>query len=462
MTNNTFNETSVVGWLSDFVADNKTLWNDGNQGNGSAELGDQATAPIPVEAGARYTFYVQTEREAEMYFTLHFYNASDRRIRSLINSGAVLDGRDENGKFIGAWYNIQAPEGAVTARVTFREGGDKTGRAWFGKTSDMPASLKSNLFKVWEINERYSTPNAPFHVVAHRGTDFRFAEESYAAYLDAYRKGYRYLETDLRRTQDGVFVCMHDETPARTARVFDENGIINEESPAGISAGTTVYDRFGMVWNLAEMQAAVNTNIWELDFAALDRFDHSRDTVRWLNAGGTPGGFAKSNATGNPILTFEDYLKLCKDLNAYPVVEIRAQEDNEEAINTIHTLTAKYGLQDKVTYVSFILSTLEKMRTQNRHCILQFIHTSAPSEAEQSRLLALKTAPGNVGVSIDKSAAATAEMERFIVDNALTMDVWTIQGLLHMSLIPPYATSMTTSDTMPPSVWHYEKVASKF
>ena len=71
----------------------------------------------------------------------------------------------------------------------------------------------------------------------------------------------------------------------------------------------------------------------------------------------------------------------------------------------------------------------------NRHCILQFIHTSVPSEAE---------------------------VERFIVDNALTMDVWTIQGLLHMSLIPPYATSMTTSDTMPPSVWHYEKVTSKF
>ena len=75
---------------------------------------------------------------------------------------------------------------------------------------------------------------------------------------------------------------------------------------------------------LAEMQAAVNTHIWELDFATLDRFDHSRDTVRWLNAGGTPGGFAKSNTTGSPILTFEDYLKLCKDLNAYPVVEIRA------------------------------------------------------------------------------------------------------------------------------------------
>ncbi|MFA9431338.1 glycerophosphodiester phosphodiesterase [Egicoccus sp. AB-alg2] len=65
--------------------------------------------------------------------------------------------------------------------------------------------------------------------VAHRGGDHVGAENSLAAFADAVALGYRYLETDVHASRDGVLVVHHDPT---LDRVTDTAGVI-----AGLSWG---------------------------------------------------------------------------------------------------------------------------------------------------------------------------------------------------------------------------------
>lgn len=56
-------------------------------------------------------------------------------------------------------------------------------------------------------------------IVAHRGASTRYRESSPEAFESAIKRGVDAIETDVRRTADGVFVCHHDETLRRTAKV---------------------------------------------------------------------------------------------------------------------------------------------------------------------------------------------------------------------------------------------------
>ncbi|KPM52317.1 glycerophosphodiester phosphodiesterase [Frankia sp. R43] len=59
---------------------------------------------------------------------------------------------------------------------------------------------------------------------AHRGGRGNWPENSWPAFENAVGLGYRYLETDVRATSDGVVLLLHDET---LDRVTDSTGLIS-------------------------------------------------------------------------------------------------------------------------------------------------------------------------------------------------------------------------------------------
>lgn len=55
----------------------------------------------------------------------------------------------------------------------------------------------------------------PF-AIAHRGSRLLWPENTLLAFENAHDAGFRWLETDLHMTSDGVLVCLHDDTVDRT------------------------------------------------------------------------------------------------------------------------------------------------------------------------------------------------------------------------------------------------------
>ena len=67
--------------------------------------------------------------------------------------------------------------------------------------------------------------------IAHRGGSLDGIENSMAAFERAVRLGYRYLETDVHATADGVLIAFHDDV---LDRVTDRSGTISELSWAQV------------------------------------------------------------------------------------------------------------------------------------------------------------------------------------------------------------------------------------
>ena len=71
------------------------------------------------------------------------------------------------------------------------------------------------FFKLYiKMHPFFDTSFQPF---IHRGNSINFTENTLEAFQDAVSLGYRYIETDLRMTKDGVIVTFHDESIYRVS-----------------------------------------------------------------------------------------------------------------------------------------------------------------------------------------------------------------------------------------------------
>ena len=71
----------------------------------------------------------------------------------------------------------------------------------------------------------------PFHPIAHRGGSLEKLENSLSAFKNAWDLGYRYMETDMQASSDGVVYIFHDD---RLERVSNGTGLFCEHSSAEI------------------------------------------------------------------------------------------------------------------------------------------------------------------------------------------------------------------------------------
>ena len=160
--------------------------------------------------------------------------------------------------------------------------------------------------------------------VNHRGYNVVAPENTIPAYEMSAKLGYKYVETDVLFTSDGVPVLMHDDTINRTCCMASDGSAIS---------GTI--------------------NISDIPYA---------DLISLYDAC-TPSQYAKWHGTKVP--TFAEFMSCCKKKNLHPWIELKwthtyTQSEIQQIISTIR----QYGMEENVSIISFSYDALSLVAQQ--------------------------------------------------------------------------------------------------
>lgn len=137
--------------------------------------------------------------------------------------------------------------------------------------------------------------------IAHRGmSDPDWPENTIVTYKHAIENGWKYLETDIRMTSDGVWVLLHDATINNVAR-----------NPDGTSLSETI-----------AISSITYEQCLQYDFG-----------IKW-----------GSQFAGTKIATLDELMCLCKLNGCVPVIGIKSSDWTDEQLQTAVDIGEKYGM----------------------------------------------------------------------------------------------------------------------
>ena len=166
--------------------------------------------------------------------------------------------------------------------------------------------------------------------INHRGYNTVAPENTLPAYELSPKHGFRFVETDIAFTKDGVPVLLHDAEINRTARNADGSRL----------------DRTIEISKITYEEAlAYDFGVWK--------------------------GEAYK---GTKIPTFEEFLQLCGRLDLNPYIELKADRGySPDQVKALVDLVRKYGLDQRATWISFDKPYLEAVRDCDPNAWLGFL-----------------------------------------------------------------------------------------
>lgn len=179
-----------------------------------------------------------------------------------------------------------------------------------------------------------------FRSVAHRGLMSVAPENTIPAYRAARAAGFRYAETDVAFTSDGVPVLLHDASINRT------------------SNGTG--------------------NLASLTFAQVRQYDF--------------GSWFSSEFAGTQIPSFEEFLVFCKHVGLHPYIEMKNDTTYTQAqIESLVDMVEAAGMKGKVTWISFNATYLGYVKNYDAYARLGFLLFDSITDANITTANGLKT-----------------------------------------------------------------------
>ena len=160
--------------------------------------------------------------------------------------------------------------------------------------------------------------------IAHRGLATQAPENTLPAYEQAAAHGFRYVETDIHATADGVWVLTHD---ASLKRMTGYSGNVEKMSFAEVQ----------------QHKITKGANIQEYP-----------DLV-------TP--------------TYEEFIRLCKEKGLIPLIEIKTKPEEypNAPYRDILSVLEQYGMIQKAIIISFYADVLETLREYNQEIAMQYL-----------------------------------------------------------------------------------------
>ena len=220
--------------------------------------------------------------------------------------------------------------------------------------------------------------------VAHRGYSKEYVGNTAEAFRAAGNMSFYGIETDVRKTADGVFVCNHDET----VKFADgDEKTVRAATYAELLA--------------KPLKNTINdANVW--------------------------------------ICTFEEYLKICKETGMVAVIELKETFSDVE-LQAILSLVKESGASASI--ISFYFETLTSVRRADPTIELQYL-SETPGDARFERCLT-----EGIGVSVRQSIL-TSDLVRRFHDAGLTVNTWTVNKKFDRNIVRIKGADFVTTDVL--------------
>ena len=240
----------------------------------------------------------------------------------------------------------------------------------FVVTKSQYEDLKSEILTESFIRSGVNLSSVKF--IGHRGLSDNAPENTIESFTQgATRRGAFWgIETDVHRTKDGYWVCMHDPTVDRTT---DGTGAIKDLTLAQIKALT-------------------------IDYGS--------------NIGTYPG---------LKVPTFEEYLTICKKNSLVPIIELKDTASYPESnYDSFVDLVKRKGFENKCVVISFEFNALEAIRKRSNRITLQYlVNTFNTAAITQASTLT------NCGINAQHAQVTQALVEACHSKN-MEVNAWTV------------------------------------
>ena len=231
--------------------------------------------------------------------------------------------------------------------------------------------------------------------VNHRGLNGTYPENTLPAFIGSAKAGFKYVETDVQFTSDGVAVLLHDNSINRTARNSDGTPLSSTVNIADITYEEALEYDFG-IWKGEEF-------------------------------------------AGTKIPTLTEFLALCRNLGLCPYIELKVGTSSQ--IAQLVDMTMQYNMQDKCTWISFLSSLLGYVSAEYGKARLGYVVSSVTSSTV-ANAIGLKN--GTNEVFIDSSTRTSAEI--LLCKNAnIPLEVWTIDSASTIKALDRYISGVTSN-----------------
>lgn len=230
-------------------------------------------------------------------------------------------------------------------------------------------------------------------LVSHRGYNAIAPENTMSAFQKAYEYGYKYVETDVTFTADGVPVLLHDDSIGRTS-----NG------SGKIASLTYEYVR-------------------TLDF----------------------GSWKSKEYAGEKIPSFDEFMAFCSTHDIHPYVELKSNI-TQARVYELMDIVDKYNMRDKTSWVSFNITYLQYMKNADPKAELG-LNTFDVNDNTYNLIQKLKTSENTLFLSINTSCLNSELIQKCKLQN-IPIGVWICDTRDEVFQLDPYISTVTTNKVL--------------
>lgn len=246
--------------------------------------------------------------------------------------------------------------------------------------------------------------------IAHRGDDLIAPQCTAPAYIMARKRGFIITENDLFISKDGQFVMWHDPNLNRLGYLRDINGytMYTNGSDYYWYDGESVY-----IYSDGYVKTEIDVStLSAVHGSSLSVTDLNFDVLRRIDF----GYWFDPKYAGTPILTFEEWVLLCKQLGMDIYVDRKFTYTEEQAEELVG-IVRKYGMLDHTSWITGVgLARTIRRYDPNARCGV----LANPTESNIDAWGDLATT--GRGVFFDgKSADLTAEAAQLSLDAGIDL-----------------------------------------